>query len=141
MTSGLVVVSEISANHHLADWIELVAGLGGASAALARTPFVPASLRVLDQGQYNEGATAANVTAAILAGDELGLEPMAALRSVAVINGTPALSALALRALLQRQGHEIWLVEATNTRAIVEGRRAGAGETAFDDGAGVGGLD
>ncbi|MBQ1164370.1 hypothetical protein KBZ21_40985, partial [Streptomyces sp. A73] len=37
------------------------------------------------------------VTAAILAGQEMGLSPMAALRSMHVINGVAGLSAISLR--------------------------------------------
>jgi hypothetical protein len=101
--------------------------LAAVSADMARTAFVPNSLRVFQNNgkTYDEGATAAQVTAAILTGRELGLEPMAALRSINVISGTPALSALALRALLLKAGHRIWVEEATNTRAIVVGARAG----------------
>ena len=66
------------------------------------------------------------VTAAILTGQEIGLEPMASLRSIDIIQGTPAMRAHALRALVQNAGHEIWLEESTETRAIVKGRRAGS---------------
>jgi hypothetical protein len=84
--------------------------------SLAKTSFVPQSMR----GKPEE------VTAAILAGRELGLEPMTALRSIDIIQGTPALRALTLRGLVQAAGHEIWVKEATETRAIVEGRRKGS---------------
>jgi hypothetical protein len=128
MTSGLVPVSVADpiADEHLGTWASTFLQIASVSAQLARTPFVPASLRVTgERGVYDEGATAANVAAAILTGQEIGMEPMAALRSINVINATPALSALALRALAQKQGHHVWLVEATKTRAIVEGLRAG----------------
>jgi hypothetical protein len=129
MTSGLVPLGAPIADEHLGTWASTFLQIASVSAQLARTPFVPASLRVTDRGTYDEGATAANVAAAILTGQELGMEPMSALRSINVINATPALSALALRALLQRYGHQIWLVEATNTRAVVAGLRAGEPET------------
>ena len=129
MTSGLVPLSAPVADEHLGVWAQTFLQIASVSAQLARTPFVPASLRVTDRGAYDEGATAANVAAAILTGQELGMEPMSALRSINVINATPALSALALRALLQRHGHQIWLVEATTTRAIVAGLRAGEPES------------
>ena len=63
--------------------------------------------------------TTANVAAAVLTGQELGLTPMASLRSIDVIDGSPALRAVAMRALVQRAGHEIWLVESTKTQAVV----------------------
>jgi hypothetical protein len=56
---------------------------------------------------------------------------MAALRSIDVIppgSGSPALRAVALRALLQQHGHDLWVVESTDSRAIVRGRRSGEAE-------------
>lgn len=73
-------------------------------------------------------ATTATAAAAILTGQELGLRPMAALRSIAVINNTPALNALTLRAILQSAGHDIWIAESTETRAVVRARRQGSDE-------------
>ena len=72
-------------------------------------------------------ATTATAAAAIMTGAELGLKPGAALRSIAVINNTPALSALVLRAILQNHGHDIWVLPDSNSaRAIVRARRAGS---------------
>ena len=128
MTSSLVPISVPATvdDERLGAWASTFLQIASVSAQLAKTPFVPVSLRVIDErGAYDEQTTAANVAAAILTGQEIGLEPMAALRSINVISATPALSALALRALAQRNGHGIWLREATNSRAIVEGLRAG----------------
>lgn len=87
------------------------------AASLAKTSFVPASLRGKPE----------DITAAILAGQELGLRPMASLRSMDVIQGTPALRAHAMRGLVQSHGHEIELVESTPTRCVMRGRRGAAG--------------
>lgn len=84
--------------------------------SLAKTSFVPASLRGKPE----------DVTAAILAGQELGLRPMATLRSMDVIQGTPALRAHAMRGLVQSHGHEVELVESTAERCVMRGRRKGA---------------
>jgi hypothetical protein len=84
--------------------------------SLAKTSFVPATLR----------GKPADITAAILAGQELGLQPMATLRSIDVIQGTPALRAHAMRALVQSHGHEVELVESTPVRCVMRGRRKGA---------------
>lgn len=74
-------------------------------------------------------ATTATAAAAIMRGWELGMPPGAALASIQVINNTPALSALALRAILQTHGHDIWVLpESNSTRAIVRARRAGSDE-------------
>lgn len=80
---------------------------------LADTSFVPQSLR----------GRPGDIAAAILAGSELGLKPMATLKSIDVIQGTPALRAHAMRAVIQRQGHEIELVESTPQRCVMRGRR------------------
>lgn len=83
--------------------------------ALAKTSFVPATMK----GKPDD------ITAAILAGQELGLKPMASLRSMDIIQGTPALRAHAMRGLLQSQGHSIQLVESTMTRCRMRGKRKG----------------
>ncbi|MEE6264957.1 hypothetical protein V2E29_04750 [Streptomyces diastatochromogenes] len=83
---------------------------------LANTSFVPQSLR----------GKPGDITAAILAGSELGLKPMATLKSIDVIQGTPALRAHAMRAVIQAQGHEIELVESTDTHCVMRGRRKGS---------------
>jgi hypothetical protein len=106
---------------------------------LAPTAFIPESLKRYHRGEHNElldgkdgrayrldlDSTTATAAAAILTGQEIGLRPMAALRSIAVINNTPALAALTLRAVLQNAGHDIWVAESTATRAVVRARRAG----------------
>jgi hypothetical protein len=51
---------------------------------------------------------------------------MAALRSIDIIGGTPAMRAHALRGLVQSKGHDVWVEDATNTRAVVCGRRKGS---------------
>lgn len=84
--------------------------------SLAGTTFVPASMK----------GNVGDITGAILAGAELGMQPIAALRSIDVIQGTPALRAVAMRGLVQNQGHEVEVVESTATRCEMRGRRAGA---------------
>lgn len=86
--------------------------------SLAKTSFVPKAF----QGKPAE------VTAAILAGNEMGMQPMAALRSINVIQGMPSLSAVAMRGLVQSHGHKIWIVESSKTRAVVRGQRRGEDE-------------
>lgn len=99
----------------LAAWAEEARLVHQIAVSLAGTSFVPRSM----QGRPDE------VAGAILAGRELGLSPMASLRAIDVIDGTPALRALALRALVQSEGHQVWVEESTETRAMVCGRRKG----------------
>jgi hypothetical protein len=83
---------------------------------IAGTEFVPEALR----GKPDA------IAAAMLAGAEVGLKPMASLRMVAVIKGRPTLTAEAQRGLVTGAGHELWFEESTVTRAIAAGRRAGS---------------
>jgi hypothetical protein len=115
----------------LAVWAESARQATLVASQLAGTPFVPVSLRGVRSSRDQTDAdldriTVGNIIATILTGQELGLQPMAALRSMDVINGTPALRAITLRALVQAHGHEVWLEESNATRAIVCGRRAGS---------------
>lgn len=100
----------------LVEWAEGARAAHGIAQSLAQTPFVPASMK----------GDAGLVTAAILAGFELGLQPISALRSIDIIQGVPAMRAHTLRGLVQSRGHEIWVEESNTTRAIVCGRRKGS---------------
>jgi hypothetical protein len=100
----------------MARWAADVQQVYLVAVSLAKTSFVPQSMR----GKPEE------VCAAILAGGEVGLKQMASLRSIDIIQGTPAMRALTMRALVQAAGHEVWTKEESDTRAIVEGRRKGS---------------
>jgi hypothetical protein len=82
---------------------------------LVNTSFVPVSMR----------GKVADLAAAILAGQELGLQPMATLRSMDVIQGTPALRAHAMRGLVQSKGHKVVKVSSSSTRVVMRGKRLG----------------
>jgi hypothetical protein len=99
----------------LARWAEAAQAAHGMATSLVQTSFVPEAFR-------NKPHEA---TAAILAGAEIGLDPMAALRSFDIIQGTAAPRANTLRAVVQSRGHEIVVAESTATRAVVRGRRRG----------------
>lgn len=107
---------QAEAVNRLTEWAQSAQAASQVAHELVRTSFVPDSFR----GKPHEA------TAAILAGLELGLQPMAALRSFDVIGGAAAPRAITLRAILQSRGHEIELVESTGTRCKMRGRRQGA---------------
>jgi hypothetical protein len=117
----------------LRGWALEAEAAAGIAKALAPTAFVPEHLRVYENPQERNpalkvldfDATVQQVAAVLLAGQELEFPPMASLRAFVIIRGTVALFAIAARALLQRHGHDIVVVESTSTRAIVRGRRAG----------------
>lgn len=116
----------VSHSSRLTEWAQDARQASLVAQSLARTAFVPVSLR----GKHADAATAdqitvSQITAAILTGQELGLNPMASLRSIDIIEGTPAMRAHALRGVVQAHGHRVWVEETTDTRAIVCGLRAG----------------
>lgn len=82
---------------------------------LATTSFIPISMK----------GNVGNITACLLAGNELGLKPMAALKSMDVIQGVPALRAHAMRGLVQSRGHKVKLIESTPDKCVMSGKRLG----------------
>lgn len=105
-----------AAVHRLAEWAQSAQAAMVVADQLSRSSFVPAQFR----GKPDEA------TAAILAGLECGLQPMAALRSFDIIQGQAAARAITLRAVVQSHGHEMELVESTGTRCKMRGRRRGS---------------
>jgi hypothetical protein len=116
-TSALAALPDYqdAAFTRLAQWANSARAAHTVAQSLVKTSFVPEAFR----NRPDEA------TAAILSGAEVGLSPMAALRSFDVIQGTAAPRANTLRAIVQSRGHEMVLTEATATRAIVKGRRRG----------------
>lgn len=100
-------------------WAHQLAGVAHLADYIAATDFVPGAYR---------GQPAA-VAAAILAGREIGIGPMAALQHLHIIDGRPAMSAQLMRALVFAHGHTIRIVEATSTRCTIAGARRGAPES------------
>jgi hypothetical protein len=92
-------------------WAEQAVAARQYADAVCDSSLVPTAYR----GKPNEAA------AAILAGAELGFDPMASLRAFDNIQGTPAPKAITLRAVAQSKGHRIRVVESTDQIAVVEG--------------------
>jgi hypothetical protein len=95
-------------------WITLMPAAAELAKQVANTEFVPKGLR----------GNPAAIAACILYGDELGIGPLQSLAKIAVIEGKPSLSAEAQRALILSAGHDMWVVESTNTKCTVAGRRS-----------------
>src|SRR5918997_833288 len=75
----------------LTEWAESARAAHQVAESLVRTAFVPEAFR----------NKAHEATAAILAGDEVGLSPMASLRAFDIIQGTAAPRAITHRAVVQ----------------------------------------
>lgn len=100
----------------LAAWAESLRAAHTIGQALCSTAFAPAHFR----GKPEDAA------AAILYGDEIGLTPTAALRSIFVISGAPGLYARSMHALVLSRGHEVWTEEESPAKVTVCGRRRGS---------------
>ena len=100
----------------LVAWAEGLQAAHRIGSALCSTAFAPAHFK----GKPEEAA------AAIMFGDEVGLSPTQALRSIFVISGTPSLYARQMAALVLHHGHEVWTVEKSDTKVTVSGKRRGS---------------
>lgn len=114
--TGEIVTTTDPTGGRLVAWAQAAQAAHQLATALARTAFVPKHF----QGNSSDA------TAAILLGDELGLSPISALRSIYVIGGAPALYARTMVALVMSHGHRIWTVEDTPARVTVAGQRRGS---------------
>lgn len=97
------------------SWTTIVADVIRFAEIVNDTEFVPKGLR------GSMPATAA----AMLYGREVGLPPMTALSSTHVVEGRPAISAEAMRALVFAAGHEIAFDVTTGAECTMRGRRRG----------------
>lgn len=100
----------------LVAWAQAAVSAHALATSLVKTSFAPKEFR----GKPDEA------TAAILLGDELGLSPISALRSVYLIHGTPSIYAKTAVALVQSHGHDVWTEEQTDTRVVMGGQRKGS---------------
>ncbi len=119
MTSTEIAVhqnGQVAERDVVDGWLAMASDVIKLANVIAPTEFVPA--------EYRDNPPA--VAAAILAGRELGIGPMTALRHVQMVKGTPTLSAEYKRARVLAAGHEFDVLELNTTRCRVSGRRRGS---------------
>lgn len=102
----------------LVAWAHAATAAHNLATSLVKTDVVPQHL----QGKPDQA------TAIILLGAELGLSPVASLRSMFVIRGQVGMYVRAQVALVQSRGHKIWTVEESDDRVVVAGHRVDAPE-------------
>lgn len=90
------------------------------SQRIANTPFVPTAFRGKPE----------SVFAAVLFGEEMGLGPMQSLTQIHVIEGKPSISPELMRALVFKAGHRIDIKLASETKAVLYGKRSDSGSEA-----------
>jgi hypothetical protein len=113
--NGAEVALIPSAARGLVQWAQSARAAYALAQSLVGTSFCPQQYR----GKPEEA------TAAMLAGAEVGLSPMASLRAFDVIQGQAAPRAITLRAIVQSHGHEIEITEQTPTVARGRAKRKG----------------
>jgi len=99
-------------------WVELLSPVAELARTIANTDFVPRAYR----------GNPAAITACVLYGDEVGLEPLTSLALIRIIDGTPYMYAEAQRGLVLAAGHALWPSEWSNTRVEWSGRRRDSDE-------------
>jgi hypothetical protein len=99
----------------LGEWAQSADAAYRVAQRLVESSFVPQAFR----GKPVEA------TAAILAGSEIGLSPMSALKAFDIIQGQAAPRAITQRAVAQAHGHSLVLIEQTATRCRIKCRRKG----------------
>lgn len=108
----------------LIAWARAASAAHQLARSLCNTSFVPDTVKNvrLPDGTIDPG----NATAVIIMGDELGLSPLASLRSIYIFKGTPALYARSMRALALSHGHQMWNESSTDNEVVVCGQRKGS---------------
>jgi hypothetical protein len=99
-----------------------IQGLKELGAIIRKSGFVPSSIKTDEQA-----------VVILLKGQELGLPPMQAFASIAVINGRPTLTAEVMLSLVYKQ-HEkagITFVSSTNQECVIEASRPGGKTSTF----------
>lgn len=100
----------------LVAWAQAAGAAHQLAQSLSKTSFIPRAFQ----------GNAADATAAVMLGDELGLSPISALRSIYIIAGTPAMYARTMVALAMSHGHEVWTESSTDREVVVCGQRRGS---------------
>ncbi len=107
--------AEVAVTSDIDSWAQIAGSVIKLANEIYDTPFVPDGLR----------GSAPAVAAAILAGREMGIGPMTALQQIHIIKNKPAQSALLMRALILKQGHQWQDVVVSDTRVVVKAKRRG----------------
>lgn len=95
--------------------------IGGHLAAFQEFAKVLAVSELLPKGLHGKPA---NVLVALMQGLDLGLRPMQAVNLIDVIQGKPCVSAQGMRALITAAGHELNIIEWSDEKCVIDGRRA-----------------
>jgi hypothetical protein len=114
--AAAVETYENAAMDRLGLWLQRADAMFSIAERICRTAVVPVAYK----GKPDEAG------AAMLAGAELGIDPIASLSAFDNIQGTPTLKARTMRAIVQRAGHDLDIVESDEHHAVAMCRRRGS---------------
>lgn len=114
--AAAVETYENVAMDRLGLWLQRADAMFSIAERICRTAVVPVAYK----GKPDEAG------AAMLAGAELGIDPIASLSAFNNIQGMPTLTARAMRGIVQRAGHDLDIVESDEDHAVAVGRRKGS---------------
>lgn len=99
----------------LVEWDQAGIAAHDLAAKVIGTPFVPERFKNLN-----------DATAAALVGASFGFSPFTSWQNIYVVHGQAALYSRTMVALVQSQGHQVWVEESTDERVVVCGQRKGS---------------
>lgn len=117
-SGGQMAAPDPMQNHtimSLASWNQELQAAFALAERVCQTPFAPQHFR----------GKPADAAVAMLYGQSLKFDPLAALKSIYIVHGTPALYAQAMYAIALREGHQIERVHATEQSVKFRARRRG----------------
>jgi hypothetical protein len=114
--AAVAVYAEAAAMDRLERWLRQADAMFSIAERICKTAVVPVAYK----GKPDEAG------AAMLAGAELGIDPIASLSAFDNIQGTPTLKARTMRAIVQRAGHDLDIIESDEHHAVAMGRRKGS---------------
>lgn len=124
---GLAALPQTGAVIQLQEWAAELAAAHQLGSALARSSFLPMSLRMKGKNNFKTIEELTNDAAAvILAGKSVGLDPMQSVQNIFPVHGQPSMYARTMGALVMAEGHETRRVSATNDAVTWAVRRKGA---------------
>lgn len=122
--AGLPQTADVIQLHEWAAELTAAHQLGN---ALARSSFLPMSLRLKGKNNYKTIEELTNDAAAvILAGKSVGLDPMQSVQNIFSVHGMPSMYARTMVALVLAQGHEVERGAATDQSVSYRARRKGS---------------
>ena len=131
-TAVAVLGNANDALDRLSQWVAAARDAHTLVSPLVDTAFVPDAYKpkvdpraTSEQKSEARAIAVANATAAVLQGITLGLDPLTALQQIYIVHGRPGMYTEMKVALVKSRGHEVWVEDLTDSRAVVCGRRKG----------------